>query len=61
MLKSWNELLATKPTTLPGLQVFLDYIGSKCEGEGDGQYANSRDWLAAVRTAAQAARMLASQ
>jgi hypothetical protein len=54
-ISTWDELLATKPTTLPGLQVFLDYIG-KCEGEDDGQYANARDLLAAVRTAAEAAR-----
>jgi hypothetical protein len=45
---------------LDSLQVFLDYIG-KCEGEDDGQYASAGDLLAAVRTAAEAARMLASQ
>jgi hypothetical protein len=54
-ISSWDELLATKPTTLAGLQAFLEYVG-KWEAQDDGVYADAGDLLTAMRSAAESAR-----
>ena len=57
-IPSWDELLATKPTTLAGLQAFLEYVG-KWHPQDDGIYADARDLLTAIRSAAESAKTLA--
>jgi hypothetical protein len=51
-------LLATKPTTLAGLQAFLEYVG-KWQSQDDGIYADAGDLLTAIRSAAESAKTLA--
>jgi len=57
-ISSWDELLATKPTTLAGLQAFLEYVG-KWQPQDDGIYADAGDLLTAIRSAAESAKTLA--
>jgi hypothetical protein len=57
-ISSWDELLATKPTTLAGLQAFLEYVG-KWQPQDDGIYADAGDLLTAIRSAAESAGTLA--
>jgi hypothetical protein len=51
-------MLATKPTTLAGLQAFLEYVG-KWQPQDDGIYADAGDLLTAIRSAAESAKTLA--
>jgi hypothetical protein len=57
-ISSWDELLATKPTTLAGLQAFLEYVG-KWHPQDDGIYADAGDLLTAICSAAESAKTLA--
>jgi len=59
-ISAWDKLLATAPTTLAGLSAMLGYV-SEWQAGDDGIYADAGDLLAAVRMAAESARMLASQ
>jgi hypothetical protein len=54
----WDELLATKSSTLGGLQAFLEYVG-KWQAQDDGIYADADDLLTAIRSAAESAKTLA--
>src|SRR4029450_6209514 len=57
-LSLWGELFGTKQTTLAGLQAFLEYVG-KWHPQDDGIYADARDLLTAIRSAAESAKTLA--
>jgi hypothetical protein len=54
----WDELLGTTPTTLEGLQAFLEYVGT-WQAQDDGIYADAGDLLTAIRSAAECAKILA--
>jgi hypothetical protein len=59
-ISAWDRLLACRPLTLVGLAAMLEYVGA-WHGEDDGMYADANDLIVAVRTAAEAAKVLAGQ